>query len=247
MNKDRLIGILMIGLIIIIIMMYFFNSTNEKKIENENEELKSMLEKSREDNEDRKQTSTDETNNNIEDDTSEESESQSQKNKDTEINVDDAGELINNELGNYDEFIEEFITTLNIYDDQETKNELLYSMTNEKVQTYLKENYYILENSEQLEDAHNHGDHTEGDFEPLEMDMDLSSIKSYYTYTNNNIEVVTLYKMNTTAGDEKFSGNYVLKGSLTNENGEIKFNRIDSIVAINDPNAEELYSNTSEE
>lgn len=245
MNKDRLIGILMIGLIIIIILMYFFNSTNEKKIESENEELKSMLEKERKDSEDNSSTSTEDKNNSEEEGTSLEREKQ---NKETnEININDAGQLINNELSTYDKFVEEFITTLNIYDDQETKNELLYSMTNEEVQTYLKENYYILESSEQIESDDEHGTHAEGDFEPLEMDMDLSSIQSYYTYSNNEVEVVTLYKMNTTAGEEKFSGNYILKGSLINENGEIKFNTIDSIVAINDPNAEELYNNSEEE
>lgn len=245
MNKDRLIGMLMIGLIIIIILMYFFNNTNEKKIESENEELKSILEREREVREDNSSTSKEENNNSEEQNNSIESENQNEQ-KD-EININDAGELINNELSTFDEFIEEFITTLNIYDDQETKNELLYSMTNEEVQTYLKENYYILESSEQVEGDDEHGTHAEGDFEPLEMDMELSSIQSYYTYTNNEIEVVTLYKMNTTAGEEKFSGNYILKGSLINENGEIKFNTIDSIVAINDPNAEELYNNTAEE
>lgn len=244
MNKDRLIGIIMIGLIIIIILMYFFNSTNEKKIENENEELKSMLEREREVSEENPSTSTEDSNNS-EEDTSIENENKDEEK--TEINVNDAGKLISTELDTYDKFIEEFITTLNIYDDQETKNELLYSMSNEEVQAYLKENYYILESSEQTEDDDNHGTHAEGDFEPLEMDMELSSIQSYYTYTNNEIQVVTLYKMNTTAGEEKFSGNYILKGSLTNDNGEIKFNTIDSIVSINDPNAEELYNITSEE
>lgn len=248
MNKDRLVGAIMIGLVLIIIGMYFLNSTNDKKVENENEELKALLNEEREKNERETTSSTEETEGNNEEEERNETEDPSNETiESSEIDSNNAGELISSELNSYDAFIEDFINTLNIYDDQEMKNEKLTSMTGEKAQTYLKENYYILEDGEQVENNEDHGTHAEGDFEPLEMDMELASMESYYTYVDNKIEVIALYRLNTTAGEEKFSGNYVLNGTLTKEDGEMKFETIDSIVAINDPNASELFQMNSDE
>lgn len=232
MNKDRLIGGIMIGLVLMIIAMYFINSTSDKKIENENEELKALLNEEREKNEKEEKVATG---------------TSSKERETSNEEIENPDEInANTEIDSYDEFIEDFINTLNIYDDQKTKNEALAAMTSGVAQTYLKENYYILEDGEQIEDNHDHGTHAEGDFEPLEMDMELTSLQSYYTVFNNRIEVIALYRLNTTAGEENFSGNYVLKGTLIEEDGATKFETLDSIVAINDPNASELFLTNSE-
>ena len=73
------------------------------------------------------------------------------------------------------------------------------------------------------------------------MDMEIGSLDTYYTYTNNRIEVVALYQMNTEAGDENFSGNYILKGTLSDTDDGIQFNDITSIASVNDPNADNLF------
>lgn len=230
MNKDRLIGFIMVGLVIVIIIMYVSNRTGNQQLESENEALRSDLEEAQA-----------KTESNSSESSNEEADNEStQSSTSNPVNIEDSSELIQKEIETYDTFITDFIDTLMSYDDQESKNEKLTQMTNESAQTYLKENYYILENGQEIAES-DHGEHTESDFEPLEMDMEIASLDTYYTYTNNKIEVVTLYQMNTEAGDEKFSGNYILKGTLTEIDGEIKFDTITSVVAINDPNAEELY------
>lgn len=230
MNRDRLIGFIMIGLVIVIIVMYVSNRTGNQQLESENEALRSDLEE--------RQAKID---SNSSESSNEEADAEStQSPTSNTINIEDSSELIQEEIETYDTFITDFIDTLMSYDDQEAKNEQLTQMTTESAQTYLKENYYILEDGQEISEG-DHGEHTEGDFEPLEMDMEIASLDTYYTYTNNKIEVVTLYQMNTEAGDEKFSGNYILKGTLTEVDGEIKFDTITSVVAINNPNADELY------
>ena len=235
MNRDRLVGFIMVGLVFGIIMMFIFNRTNTQQLEAENTELQSKLEDaqaSESTNENAQQSKEMETEN--AENTSEESETSGA------IDIENQSERIQSELDTYDTFISDFVDTLMSYDDQTAKNEQLTNMTNESAQTYLKENYYILEDGQEISDAES-GTHAEGDFEPLEMDMSIVSIDTYYTYNNNNIEVVALYKTNTEADDEEFTGNYVLKGTLTQADGEIKFDTIHSVVAINDPNAEQLY------
>jgi len=230
MNKDRLIGFIRVGLVIVIIIMYVSNRTDNQHLESEIEALRADLEET--------QAKTD---SNSSESSNEEADTKStQISTSNPVDIEDSSELIQKEIETYDTFITDFIDTLMSYDDQEAKNEKLTQMTTESAQTYLKENYYILKDGQEISES-DHGEHTEGDFEPLEMDMEIASLDTYYTYTNNKIEVVTLYQMNTEAGDEKFSGNYILKGTLTEVDGDIKFDKITSVVAINDPNAKELY------
>lgn len=242
MDRQRLIGVIMIVLVVVIIMMVFFGGTNEERLENENAELRTLLENERENND----ASDEETqaDNQTENDVDESAPANNQSS--------DAGELLANEITTYDEFMEDFVTTLNIYDNQEQKNETLLSMTNTQAQNYLKENYFILEDGEQVaadeddEDSEEEHTHAEGGFEPLEMEMELNTMQSYYTYSNNQVEVVSLYRVDTEADDENFSGNYIFKGTLSNDNGNIMIGSIDSIIAISDPNANDLYDNLEE-
>ena len=231
----------MIALVAVIIVMVFFGGTNEERLENENAELRTLLENERENND-----ATDE-------DTQTNEQTESDENETTPVNNQggDSSEILVNEIASYDDFMEDFVTTLNIYDDQEQKNETLLSMTNTQAQNYLRENYYILEDGEQVdaddeESEEEEHTHAEGGFEPLEMEMELNTIQSYYTYSNNQVEVVSLYRVDTTAGDENFSGNYIFKGTLSNENDNIIIDSIDSIIAISDPNANDLYDNLEE-
>ncbi|WP_020006623.1 hypothetical protein [Salinicoccus albus] len=233
MSRDRLIGFIIVGLVIAIIILFIFNRTNSQQLENENAELQSKLEEAQAKESSNQNADNPEDTENAENPTGEGGTSDS-------IDIENQSELIQSELETYDTFVSDFVDILMSYDDQKSKNEQLTNMTNESAQTYLKENYYILEDGQEVSEDEA-GTHAEGDFEPLEMDMSIASIDTYYTYNNNNIEVVALYQTNTVADDEDFSGNYVLKGTLTKENGEIKFDTINSIVAINDPNAEELY------
>lgn len=230
MNKDRLIGFIMVGLVIVIIIMYVSNRTGNQQLESENEALRSDLEEA--------QAKTD---SNSSESSNEETNTESTQSLTANpINIEDSSELIQKEIETYDTFITDFIDTLMSYDDQEAKNKKLTQMTTESAQTYLKENYYILEDGQEISES-DHGEHTEGDFEPLEMDMEIASLDTYYTYTNNKIEVVALYQMNTEAGDENFSGNYILKGTLSDTDDGIQFNDITSIASVNDPNADNLF------
>jgi len=242
LDRQRLIGLIMIALVAVIIVMVFFGGTNEERLENENAELRTLLENERENN------------NTTDEDTQTNEQTENDENETTPVNNQggNSSEKLVNEIASYDDFMEDFVTTLNIYDDQEQKNETLLSMTNTQAQNYLRENYFILEDGEQVEadedDQESEEEHThaEGGFEPLEMEMELNTIQSYYTYSNNQVEVVSLYRVDTTADDENFSGNYFFKGTLSNENGNIIVDSIDSIIAINDPNTNDLYDNLKE-
>ena len=242
MDRQRLIGLIMIVLVAVIIVMVFFGGTNEERLENENAELRTLLENEREnDNTTDEETQADEPAENDENETTPDNNQGG-----------DSSELLANEVATYDNFMEDFVTTLNIYDDQEQKNESLLSMTDTQAQNYLRENYFILEDGEQVDADENDEDseeahtHAEGGFEPLEMEMELNRIQSYYTYSNNQVEVVSLYRVDTEADDENFSGNYIFKGTLSNDNGNIIVDSIDSIIAISDPNANDLYDNLEE-
>lgn len=232
----------MIALVFVIIVMVFFGGKNEEQLENENAELRTLLENERENNDasDEETQADNQTENDVDESTPANNQSS------------DASELLANEITTYDEFMEDFVTTLNIYDNQEQKNETLLSMTNTQAQNYLKENYFILEDGEQVaadeddEDSEEEHTHAEGGFEPLEMEMELNTMQSYYTYSNNQVEVVSLYRVDTEADDENFSGNYIFKGTLSNDNGNIMIDSIDSIIAISDPNANDLYDNLEE-
>ena len=232
----------MIALVFVIIVMVFFGGKNEEQLENENAELRTLLENERENNDasDEETQADNQTENDVDESTPANNQSS------------DASELLANEITTYDEFMEDFVTTLNIYDNQEQKNETLLSMTNTQAQNYLKENYFILEDGEQVaadeddEDSEEEHTHAEGGFEPLEMEMELNTMQSYYTYSNNQVEVVSLYRVDTEANDENFSGNYIFKGTLSNDNGNIMIDSIDSIIAISDPNANDLYDNLEE-
>lgn len=242
MDRQRLIGLIMIALVFVIIVMVFFGGKNEEQLENENAELRTLLENERENNDasDEETQADNQTENDVDESTPANNQSS------------DASELLANEITTYDEFMEDFVTTLNIYDNQEQKNETLLSMTNTQAQNYLKENYFILEDGEQVaadeddEDSEEEHTHAEGGFEPLEMEMELNTMQSYYTYSNNQVEVVSLYRVDTEANDENFSGNYIFKGTLSNDNGNIMIDSIDSIIAISDPNANDLYDNLEE-
>lgn len=234
MNKERLVGFIMIGLVIVIVVMYLSNRTTAQKLENENNELKSQLEE--------EQTNT-------EIDTSSPSFNEAGTSSDTENNqttsqetasIENSGEALRSEIESYDTFVSEFVDILTSYDNQEEKNEQLQEMTTDSAQTYLEENYYILDDNQDISDVED-GEHAEGDFEPLEIDMDITSLDAYYSYSNNGVKVIAMYQTNTEAGDENFSGNYILKGAVNEVDGEIKFKTITSIVSINDPNADKLY------
>lgn len=234
MNKERLVGFIMVGLVIVIVIMYLSNRTTAQKLEDENEELKSQLEE--------EQTSTEVNNSSSsfnEAGTALETEDTQNTSQET-ASGDNSSDVLRSEIESYDTFVSEFADILTSYDDQEEKNEQLNDMTTESAQTYLKENYYILDDDQDISDVED-GEHAEGDFEPLEIDMDITSLDAYYTYSNNGVEVIAMYQTNTEAGDENFSGNYILKGTINEVDGDIKFDTITSIVSINDPNADELY------
>lgn len=228
MNRDRFIGVIMIGLVALIIFMYFSYSKKEENIEQENAELRNMIDQKRVENVDEEQYESEE------------------KLQSDEVEIDNTNgiALINKEIKSYDKFIEDFINTLNISEDQNNKNKLLKEMSTEEAQVYLRENYYILDQEEIDDDTEGgeaHDAHTEGNYEPLEMDMELSNLNSYYTFDAGAINVLSIYSVNTTAGDENFSGNYILKGTITSEDGKFKFNKIDSIVGVNEPSSDEIF------
>lgn len=237
MNKERLVGFLMIGLVIVIVVMYLSNRTGTQHLEDENEALQSQLDAAEESlEEDTTDSAVNESVTSIENDNAEENQNASNETN----NNNTSSEALQSEIETYDTFVSEFIDTLMNYDDQKAKNEKLTQMTNESAQTYLKENYYILDDGQDISDIED-GEHEEGDFEPLEIDMDITSLDTYYTYSNNGVDVIALYQADTEAGDENFSGNYILKGTTSRENGEVKFDNITSVTSINDPNVNELY------
>lgn len=243
MNKERLVGIIMVGLVIVIIIMYLSNRTSTQNLEDENAALQSQLDAADENAEEDTTDSTENesvTSTEIEDTDVSENTDENQSESQESNNNDNSSDALQSEIETYDTFVAEFIDTLMKYDNQEAKNDQLTQMTNESAETYLKENYYILGDGQDISDVEE-GEHAEGDFEPLEIEMGVTSLDTYYTYTNNGVEVVAMYQADTEAGDDSFSGNYILKGTTSQEDGEIKFDNISSIVSINDPNADELY------
>lgn len=228
MNRDRLIGVIMIGLILLIVIMFLSHRMNIEQLENQNATLESELE-----NEQAKAEES--TTDDAEEHTVEESENDSE-----ETNVDFSNEALLEEVEAYDNFVSNFVDVLMNFEAQEEKNLELKDMTAESAQTYLEENYFIIEDNQDITDAEE-GERMEGDFEKLEVDMTVDYLDTYYMYKDNNIEVVALYQVETSAGDENFSGNYILKGTLSDADDGIQFNDITSIASVNDPNADNLF------
>lgn len=228
MNRDRLIGVIMIGLILLIVIMFLSHRMNIEQLENQNATLESELENEQAKAEE--STIDDEEGQQLE-----ESENDSE-----ETNVDFSNEALLEEVESYDNFVSNFVDVLMNFEAQEEKNLELKNMTDESAQTYLEENYFIIEDNQDITDAED-GERTEGDFEKLEVDMTVDYLDTYYMYRDNNIEVVALYQVETSAGDENFSGNYILKGTLSDTDDGIQFNDITSIASVNDPNADNLF------
>lgn len=228
MNRNRLIGVIMIGLILLIVIMFLSHRMNIEQLENQNATLESELE-----NEQSKAEGS--TTDDSEEHTVEESENDS-----GEKNVDFSNETLLEEVEAYDNFISNFVDVLMNFEAQEEKNLELKDMTAESAQTYLEENYFIIEDNQDMSDAEE-GERMEGDFEKLEVDMTVDYLDTYYMYKDNNIEVVAFYQVETSAGDENFSGNYILKGTLSDADDGIQFNDITSIASVTDPNADNLF------
>src|SRR5699024_4392738 len=143
MSRDRLIGFIIVGLVIAIIILFIFNRTNSQQLENENAELQSKLEEAQAKESSNQNADNPEDTENAENPTGEGGTSDS-------IDIENQSELIQSELETYDTFVSDFVDILMSYDDQKSKNEQLTNMTNESAQTYLKENYYILEDGQEV-------------------------------------------------------------------------------------------------
>lgn len=224
MNKERMTGFIMLALLIIITVVYFVFSGQVKTLEAENERLRDAIVEA----EDTKKFST------TEDEIVEKESQTDSKQYHSEA-----------ELEKYNLFMETFIEEIFTNQDVDAQKEQLEQMTSEAAYQYLEENYYVLENAEASDYAHDHeadGKLTEGEYEAYELNSELNHIQTFYTATENSIETLTLFQLMTNAEEETFTGNFVIKGELTSDDeNNIVFDSIESITSLNDPNSEALF------
>lgn len=247
MKKEKMIGFIMLALVIAITGLYFIFNGQVKNLEDENSRLREAVAT----NESEKNFSTTENEQSNSDNTTEnESNESNQEETTTEENSESNVETVDdstlqsglNQLNEYDEFISSFINQIFASNDVEEQRTQLNEMTSDNAYQYLVENYYVLGEIDENEfsDAPE-GTAMEGSYESLELDAEVRSLQTFYTFNGDSIEAIALFQLVTDAGEDTFSGNFILNADITQTENGLEVTNIKSINAFNEPNADQLF------
>lgn len=237
MNKERMIGFMMLALLIVITIVYFVFSSEVKNLEAENERLREAIL------EQEKKSSTTVPSSDKSETESNEVEQSENETTETDENSEASDQNTNiNQMNDYDIFITEFIEQVFTNKDIEQQRVELEAMTSDNAYQYLRENYYVLDAVEEA-NLNNPTEDTamEGEYESLELESELNDVKTYYTINGDVIESFTVFKLVTDADGETFSGNFVLKSELSRGNNGVQIQEIKTITSLNEPNADQLF------
>lgn len=248
MDRDRLQGIIMIGCVIFSIVIYLFMNSQVNSLEQENEEISNQLSEARSNNQSNNESNSNDIPSN--DNTNNEDNSSTEENESTtesETNDESASTNEPSETNEeaYDEVIDNLLNTIYTVDDMEQREGQLEPITTENSNQYLRENYFLLteEDLETMQESSDVDSQEEGGFEPYELEMEVTNTQKYYKTNNGQTEFVTMFQLITQTEDDNFSGNFVFKGTIEEDESDIKVDEIQSITPLNDPNSNDLFSN----
>lgn len=247
MKKEKMIGFIMLALVIAITGLYFIFNGQVKNLEDENSRLREAVAT----NESEKNFSTTENEeSNKETDTENENSESIQEEETTDESSESNTETVDestlqsglNQLNEYDEFISLFINQIFASNDVEEQRTQLNEMTTDNAYQYLVENYYVLGEIDENEfsDAPE-GTAMEGSYESLELDAEVRSLQTFYTFNGDSIETIALFQLVTDAGEDTFSGNFILNADIAQTENGLEVTNIKSINAFNEPNADQLF------
>lgn len=249
MKKEKMIGFIMLALVIAITGLYFIFNGQVKNLEDENSRLREAI--STNESEKNFSTTENEESNSNESVDIEDSETNQQEEATDGTSEESNSEIIEdstlqsglNQLNDYDEYISSFINHIFASDDVEEQRTQLNEMTSENAYQYLVENYYVLEeiDEDEFSDAPE-GTAMEGSYETLELDAEVRSLQTFYTFNGESIETVALFQLVTDAGEDTFSGNFILNADIAQTENGLQITNIKSITAFNEPNADQLFS-----
>ena len=248
MKKEKMIGFIMLALVIAITGLYFIFNGQVKNLEDENSRLREAVAT----NESEKNFSTTENEeSNNEKDTENETNESIQEEETTDESSESNTETVDdstlqnglNQLNEYDEFISSFINQIFASNDVEEQRTQLNEMTTDNAYQYLLENYYVLGEIDENEfsDAPE-GTAMEGSYESLELDAEVRSLQTFYTFNGESIETIALFQLVTDAGEETFSGNFILNADIAQTENGLQITNVKSITAFNEPNADQLFA-----
>lgn len=248
MKKEKMIGFIMLALVIAITGLYFIFNGQVKNLEDENSRLREAVAT----NESEKNFSTTENEeSNNEKDTENETNESIQEEETTDESSESNTETVDdstlqnglNQLNEYDEFISSFINQIFASNDVEEQRTQLNEMTTENAYQYLVENYYVLGEIDENEfsDAPE-GTAMEGSYESLELDAEVRSLQTFYTFNGESIETIALFQLVTDAGEDTFSGNFILNADIAQTENGLQITNVKSITAFNEPNADQLFA-----
>lgn len=248
MKKEKMIGFIMLALVIAITGLYFIFNGQVKNLEDENSRLREAVAT----NESEKNFSTTENEeSNNEKDTENETNESIQEEETTDESSESNTETVDdstlqnglNQLNEYDEFISSFINQIFASNDVEEQRTQLNEMTTDNAYQYLVENYYVLGEIDENEfsDAPE-GTAMEGSYESLELDAEVRSLQTFYTFNGESIETIALFQLVTDAGEDTFSGNFILNADIAQTENGLQITNVKSITAFNEPNADQLFA-----
>ena len=247
MKKEKMIGFIMLALVIAITGLYFIFNGQVKNLEDENSRLREAVAT----NESEKNFSTtenEESNNetDIENENSESIQEEETIDESSESNTEivDESTLQSglNQLNEYDEFISSFINQIFASNDVEEQRTQLNEMTTDNAYQYLVENYYVLGEIDENEfSGAPEGTAMEGSYESLELDAEVRSLQTFYTFNGEGVEAIALFQLVTDAGEDTFSGNFILNADIEQTENGLQITNIKSITAFNEPNADQLF------
>lgn len=238
MSKEKMTGFIMLALLIIITVLYFVFNGQIKTLEEENNRLRDAVIEAENNNQKNSSITVNESTEN----TSEKSGEVKEKEKENiDSEIEETSYL--NKLEKYDVFMNKFAEHIFINRDIEEQREQLEKMTSKNAYQYLNENYYILEAVEESDFKEvPEGTTSEGEYESLELEAEVNEIQTYYTFNGENIEALTMFQLVTDAGEETFSGNFILKGELKESDNGIQMENIKTITSLNEPNADQMFN-----